>query len=41
MAMFKMRVDFENQTVAKAKGNKISDFDNVIKGLKKKFGGKE
>jgi len=34
-----MRIKYEDKILVKAKGDNLNDFDNLIKGLKKKFGG--
>jgi len=36
---FRLRIDFEDRPIVKAKGKKLEDFDNLIKGLKDKFNG--
>ena len=39
MSKFNMRIKYEDKVLVKVKGDKLDDFDNLIKGLKKKFGG--
>lgn len=34
---FRIKIDFDGQPIAKAKGNKIEDFDDLMDGLKLKF----
>jgi len=41
MAKFNMRIKYEDRVLLKAKAEKIEEFDNIMKGLKKKFGGKD
>lgn len=38
---FKLKIKFEDKVIARAKGNNMEDFDNVIKDLKRKFGGRK
>jgi hypothetical protein len=41
MSKFKLRIDFEEMPIIKAKGERIEDFDKVIDEIKRKFGGKK
>jgi len=34
---FKLRISIDNEPLIKAKGNKITDFDPILDGLKEKF----
>jgi len=35
---FKMKIKFDEKTIAKAKGKNITDFDDLLTDLKTKFG---
>lgn len=35
---FNLKLKFEGRTIAKAEGNNLNDFDNLLNGLKEKFG---
>lgn len=35
-----MKIDYEDEPIVKVKGEKIEDFDPIIKKLKEKFRGK-
>jgi len=39
MNNFKLKLKFEGRTLVEQEGNNISDFDNLMKGLKEKFDG--
>ena len=36
--VFNIKIKYDNQTIVRAKGEHISDFDNIFKDLKRKFG---
>ena len=40
MKDLKLKIKFEGKTIAEQEGNNISDFDDVIDGLREKFDGR-
>lgn len=38
---FQIKIQYEKKTIARAKGNTISDFDNILDELKVKFNEKK
>ena len=39
MSNFKLKIEFEGKKLVEKKGENISDFDNIMDGLREKFDG--
>lgn len=40
MSRLKLKMSLDDEVIIRAKGDKVSDFDNILTGLKKKLDGR-